>query len=216
MHYAGLTYLQCPPLFTHQYPQVWFDLRGLRDNFADYFRNSQLATLAQRQWTIDALTTQFSDYGPNMWGLTASDSEEGYVAWGGPPTAPVRKSDNKIDGSVVPAAPAGSLAFEPRLCLDDLENMRAEHGSKAFLKYGFVDAFNPVNNWYDVDALGIDVGPSVLMAENCRSGFVWKTFMSSPEAKVAIRAAGFRPLDASDNHPTSSLFTLTTAVGNGG
>jgi hypothetical protein len=214
--YAGVTFMQCPPLFTHQYPQAWFDLRGLRDDYADYFRNSQLATLAQRQWTVDDLSAQFPDYAPNMWGLTASDNEDGYVAWGGPPIERHRKADDKIDGSVTPAAAAGSLAFEPRLCLDDLENMRARYGANAFLKYGFVDAFNPTNDWYDTDVLGIDIGPSVLMAENCRSGFVWQTFMSSPEAHAALKAAGFRPLEPSDAHPTTSLFTVNQTAGSGG
>ena len=114
MTYAGLTFMQCPPLFTHQYPQVWFDLRGLRDEQADYFRNSQLATIAQRQWTIDELTPRFRTYGPNMWGLSASDMEGGYVAWGGPPVDPRAVVDDKINGSVTPHAAAGSLAFEPR------------------------------------------------------------------------------------------------------
>jgi hypothetical protein len=214
--YAGLTYMQCPPLFTHQYPQVWFDLRGLRDDYADYFRNSQLATLSQRQWSIDDLSAQFPTYGPNLWGLTASDTEGGYTAWGGPPTDRTRKADSKIDGSITPAAAAGSLAFEPRLCLDDLENMRAQYGVKGFLKYGFVDAFNPANGWYDTDALGIDIGPSVLMAENCRSGFVWQTFMSSPEARAALTAAGLRLYDSSDARPTTSLYTSNETAGSGG
>jgi hypothetical protein len=201
MTYAGLTYLQCPPLFTHQYPQVWFDLRGLRDDSADYFRDSQLATLAQRQWCMDELASRFSTYGPNVWGITASDGENGYFAWGGPPM------QKGIDGSVVPAAAAGSLAFEPRLCLDALENMHERYGQNAYKKYGFVDAFNPTNDWYDPYCLGIDVGPSVLMAENCRSGFVWQTFMSAPEAQTALKAAHFRPLTATDTNSTSSLYT---------
>jgi hypothetical protein len=212
--YAGLTFMQCPPLFTHQYPQVWFDLRGQRDDYADYFRNSQLATLAQRQWSMDDLSAL--GYERNMWGLTASDKDGGYVAWGGPPTEKKHKADNEIDGSVTPAAPAGSLAFEPRLCLNDLESMRAIYGVKAFLKYGFVDAFNPTKDWYDTDVLGIDIGPSVLMAENCRSGFVWQTFMSSPEAHAAIKIAGFRPFDSSDIRPTTSLFTANQTAGSGG
>jgi hypothetical protein len=94
--------------------------------------------------------------------------------------------------------------------------MRARYGTHAFVKYGFVDAFNPTNDWYDTDVLGIDVGPSVLMAENCRSGFVWQTFMSSPEAQAALKAAGFRPLDPSDVHPTTSLFTANQTAGSGG
>ena len=40
------------------------------------------------------------------------------------------------------------------------EDMRREFGEKAYLKYGFVDAFNPATGWYNADVLGIDVGPS--------------------------------------------------------
>ena len=201
MTYAGLTFMQCPPLFTQQYPQCWFDLRGQRDDQVDYFRNSQLATLAQRQWCIDELSKRFPTYGPNMWGLTASDSAHGYTAWGGPP------EQGDIDGTVVPCAAAGSLAFEPRLCLDALEAMRDRYGEKAFLKYGFIDAFNPAAGWYNPDVIGIDVGPSVLMAENCRSGFVWKTFMSAPESQAALKAAVFRPLGPEDQiSDTTAVF----------
>jgi len=199
--YAGLTFMQCPPLFTHQYPQSWLDLRGLRDDYADYFRDSQLATLAQRQWFADELSKQFPTYSLNVWGLTASDSENGYTAWGGPP------EQGDIDGSVVPCAAGGSLAFEPRICLDTLETMRARWGEKAYEKYGFVDAFNPTTGWYNPDVLGIDLGPMVLMAENCRSGFVWKTFMSSPEIAMALKAAGFRRMASDDALPlTTSLY----------
>ena len=202
--YQGLTIISCPPLFTHQYPQCWFDLRGTRDDYANYFRNGQLATIAMRQWTIDELSKRYETYGPNVWGLTASDFKDGYTAWGGPP------AQGPIDGSVVPAAAAGSLAFEPRLCIDALKTMREKYGDKGYVKYGFVDAFNPTNGWYNADVIGIDVGPSVLMAENARSGFVWKLFMSAPEAQAALKAAGFRPLvsnNEEENSPVSSVFT---------
>jgi hypothetical protein len=198
--YAGLTFMKCPPLFTHQYPQCWFDLRGLRDDYAEYYRDGQLATLAQRQWCMNDLSKQFPRYGPNLWGISASDSEHGYTAWGGPP------QQGEIDGSVVPCAAAGSLAFEPRLCLDALEAMRRQYGEKGYLKYGFVDAFNPLDGWYNPDVLGIDLGPTVLMAENCRSGFVWKTFMSSPEVQAAMKLAAFRTFSAQQIVDTTSLF----------
>jgi hypothetical protein len=208
--YAGLTYLQCPPLFTHQYPQLWFDLRGLRDDYADYFRNSQLATIAQRQWMAGELSRQFSTYGPDLWGLTASDTAHGYRAWGGPPPQDLES----IDGSLVPCAPGGSLAFSPRLCVDALRAMHAKFGDKAYLKYGFVDAFNPATGWYNADVLGIDVGATVLAAENARSGFVWRTFMSAPEAQAALKAAGFRPLAPADRKdPTNSVFKATQRDG---
>ena len=210
--YAGLTYMQCPPLFTHQYPQCWFDLRGQRDDFADYFRNSQLATLAQRQWCMDELSRRFSTYGPEMWGITASDGPHGYRAWGGPQRN--GEVDPDIDGVVVPCAAGGSLVFEPRLCLDALKAMREKYGEKAYLKYGFVDAFNPATGWYDGDVLGIDVGPTVLMAENCRSGFVWKTFMASAEARATMKAAGFRQVELNDAVP--SMTSMYNAAPGGG
>jgi hypothetical protein len=43
---------------------------------------------------------------------------------------------------------------------------------RAYQKYSFVDAFNPLTGWYDADALGIDLGIVMLMAENHRTGFV--------------------------------------------
>jgi len=138
-----------------------------------------------------------------VWGITASDGPHGYQAWGGPP------AQGDIDGSVVPCAAAGSLAFEPRLCLDALRHLRDHFGEKGYRKYGFVDAFNPAGGWYNNDVLGIDVGPTILMAENCRSAFVWRTFMSCPEAKAALSAAGFRAINADETERgrTTSLFT---------
>jgi hypothetical protein len=187
----------------------WFDLRGLRDDHANYFRNSRLATIAQRQWCMEELSKRFPTYGPDIWGITASDGPSGYHAWGGP--RPDGRIDDGIDGVVVPAAAAGSLGFEPRLCLDALRAMHRRYGEKGFVKYGFVDAFNPATGWYNADVIGIDVGPTVLMAENCRSGFVWKTFMSAPEAQAALKAAGFRKIDASQG-ASESATTATTSI----
>lgn len=201
MEYAGLRFIQCPPLFTHQFPWCWFDVRGLRDNHADYFRNAQLATIAQRQWTIDELSKRFPTYGPNMWGLTASDYDGGYTAWGGPP------QQGDVDGTVVPCAPGGSMMFSPKITLDALTAMKAKYGDKGYLKYGFVDAFNPATGWYNKDVIGIDVGATVLSVENARSGFVWKLFMSAPEAQAGLKAAGFRPIRTADQIPvTTSVY----------
>ena len=202
MQYEGMTFLQCPPLFTQQFPQCWFDLRGLRDDSVDYFRNSQLATRAQREWCANELSKRFPSYSSTLWGISASDSAVGYQAWGGPP------QQGAIDGSVVPCAVAGSLPFEPRLCMDALLAMRKQCGDKGYLKYGFVDAFNPATDWYNPDVIGIDVGATVVMAENCRSGFVWRKFMSSTEAVTALKAARFVHVEG-DNSATlmTSIFS---------
>jgi hypothetical protein len=72
-----------------------------------------------------------------------------------------------------------------------LKNIKNKY-PKAWSRYGFVNAFNPLKNWYDSDTLGIDVGITMLMAENLRTGFVWNTFMKNPEALRGMQRAGFQ------------------------
>src|SRR5690242_20489872 len=82
--YEGLRYIGAyAPLFVHQYSQAWFDFRGKRDRYVDYFKNSMIATEAHRRFCID-LSKRFPDYSEDLWGITASDSAHGYVVWGGP------------------------------------------------------------------------------------------------------------------------------------
>jgi hypothetical protein len=169
-------------LFTHQYSQAWFDFRGKRDGYADYFQNSVTATRAHKAFCLSYPEWYSEDY----WGITASDSAHGYTAWGGPP------AQGRIDGTVVPSAAAGSLAFVPADCLSVLRAMRSRWGKQAWGRYGFVDAFYPAANWYDADVLGIDQGISVLMAENLRSELVWSTFMRNPECVKAMQLVGFQ------------------------
>lgn len=186
--YEGLRYIgSFAPLFVHQYSQAWFDFRGKRDKYADYFKNSMTATEVHRRFCLE-LSKRFPDYSDDLWGITASDSEYGYVAWGGPPEM------GPIDGTVVPSASAGSLPFMPEGTLRVLKNIKNRYGDRTWTKYGFVNAFNPLTNWYDTDVIGIDTGISMLMAENLRTGFVWYTFMQSPEAQRGLRRAGFHSI----------------------
>jgi hypothetical protein len=183
--YEGLEYIgSFAPLFIHQYSHAWFDLRNKRDAYADYFENSKIATEVHRRFCIE-LGKRFPDYTDELWGITASDSQHGYVAWGGPPEM------GPIDGTVVPSAPAGSLPFLPDATLRVLKNMKYRYGERCWSRYGFVNAFNPLTNWYDGDVVGIDVGITVLMAENLRTGFVWNTFMKNREAQTGLERAGF-------------------------
>ncbi len=182
--YDGLRYIgSFAPLFVHQYSQAWFDFRGKRDKFADYFQNSVIATDVHRRFCLE-LARQFPDYSDDLWGITASDSQQGYVVWGGPPAS------GPIDGTVAPSAAAGSLPFLPQAVMRVLRNVKNRYGS-AWSRYGFVNAFNPLKNWYDSDVIGIDTGISLVMAENARSGFVWETFMKNLEAKRGMQRAGF-------------------------
>ncbi len=201
--YEGLEYIgSFAPLFVHQYSQAWFDFRGKRDRYADYFQNSVIATEVHRRFCLE-LGKQFPDYSDDLWGISASDSQHGYVAWGGPPEI------GTIDGTVVPSAAGGSLPFLPEATLRVLRNMRARYGDGAWSKYGFVNAFNPLKGWYDNDVVGIDTGITLLMAENLRTGFVWNTFMKNPEAQRGMQRAGFKAYKLPAAPKTGLLPSLT-------
>jgi len=183
--FEGIEYISGnDPLFTHQYSQAWFDFRNQRDADAEYFENSTKATKAHKQFCL-SLRDEFPDYSDHLWGITASDSAAGYQAWGGPPRI------GKLDGSVVPCAAGGSLPFLYADCMQVLRTIR-ERYPKSWGRYGFVDAFNPLTNWYNSDVLGIDLGITMVMAENQRTGLIWKTFMKNKEAERGMERAGFQ------------------------
>src|ERR1051326_231994 len=197
--YDGYTYLGRTPLFTYQYSQAWVDFRhrrASRGDRVDYLKNSVKATLAHRLFCMN-LATEFPGYGPNVWGISASDSAKGYVAWGGPPR------DKAIDGTVVPYAAAGSLMFIPKLALAALRTMRAKYGQRVFGQYGFADAFNPNTGWVDSDVIGIDLGITLLSAENARTGMVWRWFMRNREIPDAMDKVGLELYASSITSPTA-------------
>lgn len=189
--YAGYTYLSAAaPLFIHQYSHAWVDFRGRRENappHTDFFANSIAATRAHRAHCIDLGREFPKSYSPEVWGITASDSANGYLAWGGPPRDP------NIDGTVVPCAAGGSLMFAPDITLPTLRTMRERFGARIYGQYGFTDAFNPTTGWVNPDVIGIDVGITLLSAENLRSGNVWRWFMANPEVPRAMQLVGLRP-----------------------
>jgi hypothetical protein len=191
MTYGKYRFISSPaPLFVHQFSHAWFDFRGKQDDYTDYFENSVLASHAHQRF-CEELNRKFPCYSDKVWGITASDSSTGYVAWGGPPM------QGPIDGTIVPAAAAGSLPFVFHDAMAVLKNLRGYYGKQIWKRYGFVDAFNPLTGWVSRDVLGIDVGISMLMAENARTQFVWNTFMRNSEVKVAMDRADFRALGTS-------------------
>jgi len=186
VHYESYDFISVAPLFTHQYSHAWVDFRGLREDrgeHTDWFQNSVVATEAHRAFCIN-LHPKFPDFGPDAWGITASDSAKGYVAWGGPPMDPA------IDGTLVPCAPGGSLMFTPDIALRDLQNMQSMLDGRVYTHYGFVDAFNPLTEWIDPDVLGIDQGITLLSAENMRNGNVWRWFMRNGNIRGAMDRVG--------------------------
>jgi hypothetical protein len=190
----------------HQYSQAWFDFRGKRDQYADYFMNSIVATEAHRLFCLE-LGKSFPDYSDELWGITASDSSHGYAIWGGPPQM------GNIDGTVAPSAAGGSLPFLPQACLRVLRTIKDRYGAQCWCRYGFINAFNPLTKWYDTDVIAIDTGITMVMAENLRTGFVWQTFMKNPEAERGFQRAGFTSYEVDYRPEQLKLESLTTKLG---
>lgn len=178
---CGYKFVGRGPIFTHQYSQAWLDLANLRDGppfQIDYFQNSTVATYAFRALWM-SLRSLYPSYGANLWGVTPSDSDIGYVIWGSP------TSRQNLDGTVVPAAAGGSLMFAPEICLPALRYMQETFGDLIYGPYGFADAFDPLSRWANPDIVGIDAGITLLSAENLRSGMVWDWFNSSNDIRRA-------------------------------
>ena len=191
----GFSFIHFPPLFGHQYSACWIDGRDIADDFTarkgiTYFENSRRATLAQREYCI-ANPQNFPGYGPEIWGLTACDGPgsngiHGYIARGAPPA-------ENDDGTIAPTAAGGSLPFAPRECIAALRAMYDRYREQIWCGYGFRDAFNLKENWWDEDVLGIDQGAILLMAENLRTGRVWKRMRGNEVLQRGLKRAGFRP-----------------------
>ena len=186
--YADVSYFTTigVPLFMHQYAHAWVDYRNRRETRGDkidYFENSVNATLAHRAFCL-TLSAEFPGYEKNVWGITASDSVKGYLAWGGPPR------DTAIDGTIVPSAAGGSLMLTPEISVAALRTMREKYGERVYGRYGFVDAFNPNTGWVDSDVIGINQGIVLLSAENLRTGNVWRWFMRNREIPQAMEQIG--------------------------
>jgi hypothetical protein len=200
--YGGIRYISSKgSLFIYQYPHIWFDLRNVHDRHTNYWQNSISAMRAHKQWCL----TQHGEFpwiDESIWGCSAGDNVGGgYSAWGGPPPLA------KWDGTIHPHAAGGALPLLPAECINALQTMRQRY-PKSMTRYGFVEAFRPDEalsagkGWYDPDVIGPDLGMIALMAENLRSGSIWKAFMKNEDLRHAMRAVGFEP---DTSHPRESV-----------
>lgn len=204
--YKGLGQVVFPPLFGHQFTNLYIDLRGIADNYMqekriDYFENSRRATLTQRLYSIQN-PHGFQGYDSLVWGITACDGPDqsndfdhnkfnGYAGRGssGP------QYNYFDDGTIAPYASGSSIVFAPEIVVPTLMHLYNQYKDKGIWgKYGFVDAFNLTANWFDKDDIGIDEGPLLLMLENFRTGLIWKYMMRDTIIKNGLNVLGFQRL----------------------
>jgi hypothetical protein len=214
----GQEFLTFGPLFGHQYSHVWVDFRKLQDAYMrrrglDYFENTRRAVYAQQAYAI-ANPHKCKDYGPTIWGLTASDGPADVTVGEGAAARLFRtyaargagQTSGYDDCTLAPTAVVGSLPFAPELVIPAVLDMHKRFGEHIYSQYGFLDAFNlsfeydiplrhgryiPGFGWVAGDYLGIDQGAIVAMIENYRSSMIWDAMRKNPHLRQGLLLAGF-------------------------
>jgi hypothetical protein len=167
-------------LFFAHYSFLGLDPKGLKDRHADYWVQNLNHTLINREHSIRN-PKNFKGYSAECWGLTASDTYNGYNA---------HSPDNDW-GTISPTAALSSFPYTPEYSMQALKHFYYKMGDKLWSEYGFVDAFNESKDWYAKSHLAIDQGPIIVMIENYRSGLFWKLFMRVPEIQTGLKKLGF-------------------------
>ena len=161
------------PLFFTHYSFFGFDPHSLHDRYtSSYFENNRNIALVNRAYCI-ANPKHFKGYGPDAWGLTASDGPEGYV-----PHAPDDASDR---GTLTPTGALASFPYTPEASMAAFKHYYRDLGAQLWDIYGPRDAYNPGENWISPIYMGLNQAPITVMIENHRTGLVWKNFMANPE-----------------------------------
>ncbi|MBI4864111.1 MAG: beta-glucosidase [Candidatus Riflebacteria bacterium] len=169
------------PLFFSHYSFLGLDPRGLSDRYARYWEQNVAHTRINRNYCV-ANPRGYAGYGERCWGLTASDSVDGYAA----------HSPTNDLGVISPTAALSAFPYLPDESMKALRFFHDELGDRLFGEHGFVDGFSLSRSWFARSFLAIDQGPIVVMIENHRSGLLWRLFMSCPEVGQALKLLGFR------------------------
>jgi len=168
------------PLFFAHYSFLGINPTGLSDAYANYWAQDTAHATINYLYCLSN-PNHYYGYSSSCWGLTASDIQNGYTA----------SSPTNDVGVIAPTAAISSLPYTPTQSMNALRFFYYKLGDKIWGQYGFIDAFNLTNLWYDTDCLAIDQGPQIVMIENYRTGLLWDLFMSCPEVKAGMIGLGF-------------------------
>ena len=168
------------PLFFAHYSFLGLDPRNLKDQYAGYWEQNINHALINRAYCINN-PLDYVGYGETAWGLTASDSHNGYAA---------HSPANDL-GVITPTAAISSIPYTPDESMAAIRHFYYLMGDRLLGEYGFYDAYNVTENWYADSYLAIDQGPVIIMIENYRSGLFWDLFMSLPEIQTGLTKLDF-------------------------
>jgi hypothetical protein len=212
-------------LFTHFFAHCWIDYAAmgpddpgahgaLQRARVDWWENGRRAALMHRAKAIRN-PLGLPGFGPDAWGVTASDSPKGYAVPGLYPR-PVRMlgaraefdystfgaKDDFGNGAIAPYGAGSAILFEPELALRALRHYRGltrgdgtplvwrEPVADRSGNYGFKDAFDQSADWAASDYVAIDQGPLLLCIENARTGLVCRLFHGHPWVMAGMDRLG--------------------------
>ena len=169
------------PLFLAHFSFCGLDPRGLSDRYADYWQQNVNHTRINYAYCVRN-PHHYRGYGPDCWGLSASDTPGGYAA----------HSPQDDRGVITPAAALSSFAYAPQESMAALRHFYRDLGDRIWGRFGFVDGFSEQQDWYADTYVAINQGPIIAMIENHRSALLWKLFMGIPEIRTGLKLLGFR------------------------
>ncbi len=169
------------PLFFAHYSFLGLNPIRLQDQYANYWEQNRNHTLINYQYCVDN-PKDFAGYSKNNWGLTASDGNAGYSAH-----SPINDR-----GVISPTAALSSIPYTPEESTRALHFFYYKLGDKLWSDYGFKDAFNLSEGWFNDQYIAINQGPIIIMIENYRTGLMWDLFMDIPEIEQGLIKLGFQ------------------------
>ena len=167
------------PLFWAHYSYLGLNPKGLKDQYADYWKLNQNHAMIQYKYAVDN-PENYPEYGKNLWGLTSSYSIRGYAG---------HRPGNDL-GVISPTAALSSMPYTPEESKQFMRYLYTKHDT-LIGKYGPYDAFSLKDNWYLPRYLAIDQGPIPVMIENYRSGMLWDLFMENKDVQSGLKKLGF-------------------------
>lgn len=164
------------PLFTHYYPLGYLPLKGKKDSQGeDLWENARKAVEMQRQHC------QVKGYPDGLFGISACDGPNGYLAYH--PTHP------EEDKTIAPPAILASLPFNDKAVYEALQALKKRGLSED--SFGLTCAYNVDSGWKATDALGIDIGSTLLMMDAYQGGLIHKLMSQNAVLQKGLKRAGW-------------------------
>lgn len=167
------------PLFWAHYSHTGLNPKGLKDQYADYWKLNRNHALIHYMHCV-ANPNSFKGYGEDSWGLTSSYSLKGYSG---------HRPDSDL-GVISPTAAISSIPYTPKESIKFIRNLYIKKDT-LIGKYGPYDAYSEEHKWYLPRYLAIDQGPIPVMIENYRSGLLWNLFMKDSDVQKGLINLGF-------------------------